>query len=104
MSDENPAGIFKEAIPAKFMGTVKISDKYIFNGSSKLFLSLNGNSGAVGINKFSHIIEKDKISKLNKNLNYLDKIYDLAKSFKHEIQNNNSDDLKLKKIFLEEEQ
>ena len=63
-----------------------INKSKLSNLSKNLFLIYTG------INKFSHIIEKDKISKLNKNLNYLDKIYDLAKSFKHEIQNNNSDD------------
>ena len=48
--------------------------------------------GSEMINKFSHFVEKDKISKLNKNLNHLNKIYNLAKSFRYEIQNNKSSD------------
>ena len=63
-----------------------INKSKLSNLSKNLFLIYTG------INKFSHIVEKDKISKLNKNLNYLDKIYNLAKSFKYEIQNNNSND------------
>ena len=63
-----------------------INKSKLSNLSKNLFLIYTG------INKFSHIVEKDKISKLNKNLNYLDKIYYLAKSFKYEIQNNKSND------------
>ena len=63
-----------------------INKSKLSNLSKNLFLIYTG------INKFSHIVEKDKISKLNKNLDYLDKIYNLAKSFKYEIQNNNSND------------
>ena len=63
-----------------------INKSKLSNLSKNLFLIYTG------INKFSHIVEKDKISKLNKNLNYLDRIYNLAKSFKYEIKNNNSND------------
>ena len=45
-----------------------------------------------GINKFSHNIEKDKISKLNNNIKYLNSIYDLAKEFKYEILNSKNYD------------
>ena len=38
-----------------------------------------------GINKFSHNVEKDKLSKLDKNLKYLDRIYILAKEFEKQI-------------------
>jgi len=65
---------------------LKINKSKLSNISKNLFLIYTG------INKFSHIVEKDKISKLNKNLNHLNKIYDLAKSFKYEIQNNNNYD------------
>ncbi len=61
------------------IGKTKLS-----NLSKNLFLIYTG------INKFSHIVEKDKIFKFDKNLGYLNKIYNLAKSFKHEIQNNNN--------------
>ena len=63
-----------------------INKSKLSNLSKNLFLIYTG------INKFSHNVEKDKISKLDKNLNYLDKIYELAKSFKYEIQNNSNDD------------
>ena len=63
-----------------------INKSKLSNLSKNLFLIYTG------INKFSHNVEKDKISKLDKNLNYLDKIYKLAKSFKYEIQNNINDD------------
>ena len=76
----------------KFKGKSFKVEKLGINKSKLSNLSKNLFLIYTGINKFSHIIEKDKISKLNKNLNYLNKIYDLAKSFKHEIQNNNSDD------------
>ena len=61
---------------------LNINKSKLSNLSKNLFLIYTG------INKFSHNVEKDKISKLNKNLNYLDKIYKLANSFKYEIQNN----------------
>ena len=61
------------------IGKTKLS-----NLSKNLFLIYTG------INKFSHIVEKDNIFKFDKNLGYLNKIYNLAKSFKHEIQNNNN--------------
>ena len=38
-----------------------------------------------GINKFSHNIEKDKLSKLDKNIRYLDNIYLLAKEFEKKL-------------------
>jgi len=63
-----------------------INKSKLSNLSKNLFLIYTG------INKFSHNVEKDKISKLDKNLNYLDKIYKLAKSFKYEMQNNSNDD------------
>ena len=63
-----------------------INKSKLSNLSKNLFLIYTG------INKFSHNVEKDKISKLDKNLNYLDKIYELAKSFKYEMQNNSNDD------------
>ena len=65
---------------------LRIHDSKLASLSKNLFLIYTG------INKFSHIVEKDKISKLNKNLDYLNKIYDLAKSFKYEIQNNDKFD------------
>ena len=45
-----------------------------------------------GINKYSHNIEKDKISKLKKNIKYLNKIYNLSKYFKYEILNSKNYD------------
>ena len=42
-----------------------------------------------GLNKFSHVVEKDKIFNLNRNIELLDKIFHLAKTFKYEIINNN---------------
>ena len=45
-----------------------------------------------GINKYSHNIEKDKILRLKYNIKNLNKIYDLAKHFKHEISNSNNFD------------
>ena len=45
-----------------------------------------------GINKFSHNIEKDKLSKLNKNTKHLLKIYSLAKNFQYQIMNNKNFD------------
>ncbi len=63
-----------------------INKSKLSNLSKNLFLIYTG------INKFSHFVEKDKILNLNKNLNHLNKIYNLAKSFRYEIQNNNSND------------
>jgi len=63
-----------------------INKSKLLNLSKNLFLIYTG------INKFSHFVEKDKILKLNKNLNHLNKIYNLAKSFRYEIQNNHSND------------
>ncbi len=65
---------------------LRINKSKLSNLSKNLFLIYTG------INKFSHYVEKDKILKLNKNLNDLNKIYNLAKSFRYEIQNNNSND------------
>jgi D-glycero-alpha-D-manno-heptose-7-phosphate kinase len=65
---------------------LEISQPKLANLSKNLFLIYTG------INKFSHIVEKDKISKLKKNLVHLDKIYNLAKSFKYEIYNNHNFD------------
>ena len=63
---------------------IDISKSKLKRLSNNLFLIYTG------INKFSHIIEKDKISKLQKNIKYLSKIYDLAKNFKLDILNNNN--------------
>ena len=65
---------------------IKIDKQRLSNLSKNLFLIYTG------INKFSHTIEKDKILKLNRNLNHLNKIYNLAKTFKYEIQNNKNFD------------
>ena len=56
------------------------------NLSKNLFLIYTG------INKFSHTVEKDKISKLKKNEKNLIKIYNLAKEFKYNILNNKNFD------------
>ena len=65
---------------------LKLNKLKLSNLSKNLFLIYTG------INKFSHIVEKDKILKLNKNLNHLDQIYNLAKSFEYEIKNNKNFD------------
>lgn len=56
------------------------------NLSKNLFLIYTG------INKFSHTVEKDKISKLRKNEKKLIKIYNLAREFKYNILNNRNFD------------
>lgn len=56
------------------------------NLSKNLFLIYTG------INKFSHTVEKDKISKLRKNEKNLIKIYNLAREFKYNILNNSNFD------------
>ena len=45
-----------------------------------------------GINKFSHNIEKDKLSKLDENIRYLDNIYSLAKEFEKKLVNSKNHD------------
>jgi D-glycero-alpha-D-manno-heptose-7-phosphate kinase len=61
---------------------MNISSGKLSNLSKNLFLIYTG------INKFSHNVEKDKISQLNKNIKHLSKIYLLAKDFKYQILNN----------------
>lgn len=58
-----------------------------FNFSKKKLNDLSKNFFLIytGINKFSNNIEKDKLSKLSKNIKNLDTIYNLAKNFRDEI-------------------
>ena len=65
---------------------IKLSQKQLNNISKNMLLIYTG------INKFSHNVEKDKISKLNNNIQYLNSIYDLAKDFKYEILNSKNYD------------
>jgi D-glycero-alpha-D-manno-heptose-7-phosphate kinase len=66
---------------------IKKSKKMIRNLDQNMFLIYTG------INRFSDNIEKDKIKNLDKNLNNLDKIKDIAKHFVENINNNFSIDL-----------
>ena len=59
-----------------------INKSKLANLSKNLFLIYTG------INKFSHNVEKDKISRIKKNEKNLSKIYDLAKEFEYNILNN----------------
>ena len=65
---------------------INLSQKRLNNISKNMLLIYTG------INKFSHNVEKDKISKLNNNIQYLNSIYDLAKDFKYEILNSKNYD------------
>ena len=65
---------------------MNISTNKLNNLSKNLFLIYTG------INKFSHNVEKDKLSKLDKNIKYLSQIYSLAKDFKYQILNNKNFD------------
>ena len=65
---------------------INISSNKLSNLSKNLFLIYTG------INKFSHVIEKDKISKLNKNSKHLLNIYNLAKNFKYQFLNSKNFD------------
>ena len=65
---------------------MNISNNKLNNLSKNLFLIYTG------INKFSHNVEKDKLSKLDKNNKYLSQIYSLAKDFKYQILNNKNFD------------
>jgi D-glycero-alpha-D-manno-heptose-7-phosphate kinase len=65
---------------------MNISNNKLNNLSKNLFLIYTG------INKFSHNVEKDKLSKLDKNIKYLSQIYSLAKDFKYQILNNKNFD------------
>ena len=58
---------------------LNLKKKNLDNISKNLFLIYTG------INKFSHNIEKDKLSKIDKNIKYLDKIYLLAKEFEKKL-------------------
>ena len=62
---------------------IKISDKKLKSLCQNFFLIYTG------INKFSNIIEKDKLINYDKNVKYLDQIYKLAKEFKSQITNTN---------------
>jgi D-glycero-alpha-D-manno-heptose-7-phosphate kinase len=66
---------------------IKKSKKMIRNLDQNMFLIYTG------INRFSDNIEKDKIKNLDKNLNNLDKIKDIANHFVENINNNFSIDL-----------
>ena len=65
---------------------MNISNNKLNNLSKNLFLIYTG------INKFYHNVEKDKLSKLDKNIKYLSQIYSLAKDFKYQILNNKNFD------------
>lgn len=65
---------------------MSLTKSKLTNLSKNLFLIYTG------INKFSHTVEKDKISNLTKNENNLTKIYNLAKEFKYNILNNKNFD------------
>ena len=66
---------------------IKKSKKMIRNLDQNMFLIYTG------INRYSDNIEKDKIKNLDKNLNNLDKIKDIANHFVENINNNFSIDL-----------
>ena len=63
---------------------IKISDKKLKSLCKNFFLIYTG------INKFSNIIEKDKLVRFDKNIKYLDQIHQLAKEFKSQITNTNN--------------
>ena len=63
---------------------IKISDKKLKSLCKNFFLIYTG------INKFSNIIEKDKLVRFDKNIRYLDQIHQLAKEFKSQITNTNN--------------
>ena len=65
---------------------MNISNNKLNNLSKNHFLIYTG------INKFYHNVEKDKLSKLDKNIKYLSQIYSLAKDFKYQILNNKNFD------------
>lgn len=65
---------------------VKLGNKKLINLSKNLLLIYTG------INKFSHNIEKDKLSNFKSNLKHLEEIYNLAKLLKYQFINNNNYD------------
>lgn len=68
------------------VNNLKVNKNKLKSLSNNLFLIYTG------INKYSHNVEKDKISRLDKNKKHLLKIYNLAKDFKYNIQNNKNFD------------
>ena len=76
----NSIRFFKNNFKVKDLNISKLKSKKICDN---LFLIYTG------INKLSHIVEKDKISKLDKNISTLEKIYNLALEFEYQIRNNN---------------
>jgi D-glycero-alpha-D-manno-heptose-7-phosphate kinase len=66
--------------------SLNLPNSKLINLSKNLFLIYTG------INKFSHTVENDKISNLNKNQKHLTKIYNLAKDFRYNILNNDNFD------------
>ena len=63
---------------------LKISKKNINNLNDNLILIYTG------IHRFSDNVEKDKILKLDKNINHLDKMKDMAINFKNLLKDNSS--------------
>ena len=62
------------------------------NISNKKINILNDNLILIytGLHRFSNIVEKDKILKLDKNINHLDKMKEMALYFRNSLQNNSS--------------
>ena len=65
------------------VNNLNINSSQLTKLSKNLFLIYTG------INKFSHTIEKDKISNFKTNIKHLSDIYDLAKDFKNNLLKNN---------------
>ena len=65
------------------VNNLNINSSQLTKLSKNLFLIYTG------INKFSHTIEKDKISNFKTNIKHLSDIYELAKDFKNNLLKNN---------------